>query len=189
MCDVPVLYATTEGQTRRIAERVAARLRERGLGAAAIEIGSPEAQGLDWNRVRGVCLGASIHMQSHQRAALDFARRHARDLMARPSAFFSVSLAAASKNSAEVEAARRLARNFETATGWHPTHVASLAGCLAYTQYGWLKRRLMRYIARKEGGSTDTSRDHEYTDWSAVDRLADSLAREIHEYEMRAATA
>jgi menaquinone-dependent protoporphyrinogen oxidase len=185
MCEVPVLYATTEGQTRRIAERIAGQLREHGLDAVAIDVESRDAEAIQWDRVRGVCLGASIHVQSHQRAALDFARRHARAMMEKPSTFFSVSLAAASKSAQEVEAAMRLARNFEVATGWHPTEVVSLAGRLAYTQYGWFKRQVMRHIASKEGGSTDTTRDHEYTDWAVVDGLAHRLANEIHRYEER----
>ena len=40
MCEVPVLYATTEGQTRRIAERLAHHLRERGLDSIAMAIDS-----------------------------------------------------------------------------------------------------------------------------------------------------
>ena len=43
MCEVPVLYATSEGQTRRIAERIAERLRQDGVDAKAILIGSKEA--------------------------------------------------------------------------------------------------------------------------------------------------
>ena len=33
----------------------------------------------------------------------------------------------------------------------------------------------MRYIAKKSGGSTDTSRDHEYTDFARVDQALDLL--------------
>jgi menaquinone-dependent protoporphyrinogen IX oxidase len=33
----------------------------------------------------------------------------------------------------------------------------------------------MKHIAEKEGGSTDTSRDHEYTDWARLDALAAEL--------------
>jgi menaquinone-dependent protoporphyrinogen oxidase len=33
----------------------------------------------------------------------------------------------------------------------------------------------MRAVARREGGSTDTTRDHEYTDWDAVNRFADQI--------------
>ena len=33
----------------------------------------------------------------------------------------------------------------------------------------------MKLIARKAGASTDTSRDHVYTDWLALDRTIDEL--------------
>jgi menaquinone-dependent protoporphyrinogen oxidase len=99
--------------------------------------------------------------------------------------FFSVSLAAASKNPDEAIAARKLAETFLTATGWRPQHIASVAGTLAYTQYGWLVRFFMRRIALKEGASGDTSRDHEYTDWSQVNHLAETLVGEIRRAEQR----
>ena len=50
------------------------------------------------------------------------------------------------------------------------------AGALVYTQYGWFKRRVMRVIARREGGDTDMTHDHEYTDWQAVEQFA----RDVH---------
>jgi menaquinone-dependent protoporphyrinogen oxidase len=33
----------------------------------------------------------------------------------------------------------------------------------------------MKQISKKEGGSTDTSRDHEYTDWKSVERFAENF--------------
>jgi menaquinone-dependent protoporphyrinogen oxidase len=37
----------------------------------------------------------------------------------------------------------------------------------------------MRFIASQTGATTDTSRDHEYTDWQALDRFADELAADV----------
>lgn len=176
MCDVPVFYATSEGQTRRIAERIADRVRAHGLDSRAIAILSDEAARVDWTRVRGACIGASLHMGKHQKEAIAFARRHREALDMVPSLFVSVSLAAASTHANEVQEAQKIAEQFATHTGWQPSQVASVAGRLAYTQYNWLERFMMRRIARKEGGSGDTSRDHEYTDWAAVERYADQLA-------------
>ena len=56
---------------------------------------------------------------------------------------------------------------------------ASLAGRLAYTQYGFVKRWIMWGIARREGGSTDTTRDHDYTDWREVARFADRVGAAV----------
>jgi menaquinone-dependent protoporphyrinogen oxidase len=179
MCEVPVFYATTEGQTRRIAERLAQRLRAHELDSRAIAIISDEAAHIDWARVRGVAMGASLHMQRHQAEAVAFARVHHAALSAAPSLFFSVSLAAHSLRPSEIEAAQNIAVAFAANTGWQPTRIACVAGRLAYTQYHWLVRRLMRRIALTEGGSGDMSRDHEYTDWLQVERLADDLASRI----------
>ncbi|HEY8550372.1 MAG TPA: flavodoxin domain-containing protein [Vicinamibacterales bacterium] len=181
MADVPVFYATTDGQTRRIAERLASRLRESGLTSAAIDLSDPDVREVDWTRVKGVMLGASVRAGRHQRSAEAFVRRHREELNARPSAFFSVSLSAASSNPAEVATVEQIAKQFCAAGGWTPAKVVCLAGRLAYTQYGFVTRWMMRRIARKEGGPTDTSRDHELTKWDEVDWLADAMAALVRE--------
>ena len=184
MCEVPVFYATREGQTRRIAERIADQIRRHGLDSRALPIISEEASQVDWTRVRGVAVGASLHMQRHQPEAVAFARAHHQALSALPSLFFSISLAAASVRASELDAARRIAEQFPSDTGWTPSRVASVAGRLAYTQYNWFVRFFMRRIAVKEGGSADTTRDHEYTNWEQVERLADELAYEVRRREI-----
>jgi menaquinone-dependent protoporphyrinogen oxidase len=103
-----------------------------------------------------------------------------------PSAFFSVSLSAASKDPAHVAEAERIARAFPAEHRWTPAIVRSFAGRLAYREYNPLIRFVMARIARKEGGPIDTSRDHELTNWDEVDRLAHTMAETIH---ARVATA
>lgn len=181
MCELPVFYATTEGQTRRIAERLSALLHERGLDSQAIDVTSADAQRPDWRGVRGVVVGASVHRGRHQRAIEAFVRRHCDELNARPAMFFSVSMRAASPGAADRDAARAVALKLLTETGWRPARVTVLAGRLAYTKYGWLMRWVIKRIARQGGLATDTSRDHEYTDWSEVSRVADELAAELHQ--------
>jgi menaquinone-dependent protoporphyrinogen oxidase len=179
MNEVPVFFATNEGHTRRIAERVSAILRERGFSSWAVDVGSKEASAVDWRQVKGAVLGASLHLGKYQKRALAFARRHRESLNWMPSAFFGVSLSAASKNPAERAEAARIARGFPGATGWSPTRIESFAGALAYRRYGFLVRYIMKRIARKEGGPTDTTCDHDLTDWSEVTRFANEMADEL----------
>src|SRR5688572_14877990 len=101
VCDVPVFFATSEGQTRRIAERLASLLHEQGFESRAIDVSGPDAASIDWGCVRGVILGASLHAGRHQKAADRFVRTNTAALNRVPSAFFSVSLSAASKSQAE----------------------------------------------------------------------------------------
>jgi len=50
-----------------------------------------------------------------------------------------------------------------------------VAGALSYTKYNFLVRFVMKRIAKAQGASTDTSRDHELTDWEALDHIVDEL--------------
>ena len=54
-----------------------------------------------------------------------------------------------------------------------------VAGALLYRQYGAIVRLVMRFIAKVAGATTDTSRDHEYTDWQMLDRFVDELAADV----------
>jgi menaquinone-dependent protoporphyrinogen oxidase len=179
MHDIPVFYATSEGQTRRIAERIAATLREAGFTSAAVDLGKDEGQPIDWQQVRGVVVGASLHGGRHQRPAVRFVSSHRHELNARPSAFFSVSLSAASHDTAELNAARELAQRCVASSGWRPQRLTCLAGALAYSQYGFVKRIIMRLIAGRHSAPTDTSRDYELTDWEAVRRFALDVAADV----------
>ena len=183
ICEVPVFFATSEGQTRRIAKRIASVLHDLGLDSRAIDIAEPDASAIDWRHVRGALVGASIHAGRHQKVAARFVRSHAADLTSVPSAFFSVSLSAASRNTREVEAALNLAKAFPPACGWTPVRIDSVAGRLAYQEYGFFIRWVMKWIAKKEGAPTDTSRDYELTNWEEVDKLARDMKRRIHARE------
>jgi menaquinone-dependent protoporphyrinogen oxidase len=180
-CELPVFFATSEGQTRRIAERLVSLLHGYGFDSRAIDVAGPEAASIDWTSVRGALVGASLHVGRHQKAADRFVRANWVRLNDVPSAFFSVSMAAASKNDEEVAAAAKLARDFPRTRGWRPILVASLAGRLAYSQYNLLIRFVIKRISKKEGGPTDTTRDYEMTDWAQVERLAHELAAAIRE--------
>ena len=65
---------------------------------------------------------------------------------------------------------------FEDATGWHPSTVAVFGGALLYTQYGFLKRMMMKKIVSSQGSAdTDTGRDYIYTEWDGVRRFAEEF--------------
>lgn len=76
-----------------------------------------------------------------------------------------------SQNAKEREAARAYGTRFLAETHWQPDLVETFAGAVKYTQYNFLTRYVMKLITRREGGSTDTAHDHEYTDWDAVARF------------------
>ncbi len=172
-----ILYATTEGQTERIAGRMAKVLREKGhlVDARRAEAGD---SGPDPGDYDGVIVGASIHYGRHPGYLKKLVRAQRAALEARPNAFFSVSLSAGGPG-AKPEAARRYLERFLRQAGWRPQQSAALAGALQYSKYGAFKRVLMILFVGFAGGDTDTSRDYEYTDWDEVRRFADEFARRL----------
>ena len=54
-----------------------------------------------------------------------------------------------------------------------------VAGALEYSKYNPLKRWIMKRIAAKAGGGTDTSRDYDYTDWDDLQQFAEAFGRRV----------
>jgi menaquinone-dependent protoporphyrinogen oxidase len=172
---VLVLYATTEGQTAKIAEVVAEVLRGRGHATDLADLKTLSGvlpEGRD-----AVMIGASIHVGKHDKQVVEFVGRNREHLERLPSAFFSVSLAA----HGDTQEAEEYVDQFEHETGWHPDKIALFGGALLYTQYGFIKRNLMKKIAKDKPGQLglDTSRDYVYTEWDAVKRFAEHFAEQI----------
>lgn len=175
MARILILYATTEGQTARIAERIARTIRDQGHSAEARPADSGRT-GPDWATCDGVIVGASIHYGRHPGYLRAWVHEHRALLAARPCAFFSVSLSAGGPG-AKPRAAQRYLAAFLEEVGWQPRQTAAFAGALQYSKYGAFKRMLMILFVGLAGGDTDTSRDYEYTDWDAVERFAEAYAR------------
>lgn len=115
-----------------------------------------------------VLVGSSIHMHNYNTLIKDYVNENIKVLNKKPSAFFSVSMAVASSIKEEHEEAAQIAQDFLKENTWDTKTVWHIAGALKYTKYNYFKKLIMRSIAKKEGGSIDTSQDHEYTDWPKV---------------------
>ena len=170
---VLILYATHHGQTRTVAMAIAQHLRTRGH---VVELGDVR----DWQRLPppedfdAVVLGSRVEVGRHAPELLAYITSRRAALCRVPTAFFSVSMAAA-KPDAGPDPEGYLARTF-TQLGWHPVLATAFAGGLPYRSYNWFIRLVMKQIARSKGAPTDTSQNHELTDWSAVTAFADKVA-------------
>jgi len=169
-----IVYGTTHGQTEKVARRVADRLRAAGH-IVTLTDADELPRFLSARDFEAVAVGSSVTFGKHQRCVRRFVRAQCDALNQRPTAFFSVSGSAAGRTDAQWAEAQRCIDEFLRETGWRPQQVASVAGAMAYTKYNPLLRWLIRRIAEKNGGPTDTSRDHEMTDWAQVDRFADAF--------------
>jgi menaquinone-dependent protoporphyrinogen oxidase len=174
MAKIAVLYGTTEGHTARIAQRVAGIGRQHGHRVDVMHLADADAS-FDIGAYDGAVVGASIHEGSHQRYVYRWLEAHQAALAAMPTAAFTVCLAIRSSNEGERAEARAFSGLYRAKTGWSPDVSEVFAGALMYSEYNWLVRMVMKSIARREGGSTDTSHDTEYTDWAEVDRFAEAF--------------
>ena len=173
---IMIVYGTRYGQTAKIALRI-----EELLTAAGEIVTLTPADDLpidfsprDYD---GIIVGASVIGGKHQRYVRDFVRRYRVMLNEMPTAFFSVSASAASADEHGRAAARRILGEFLRGTGWRPVLIQTVAGAIAYTKYSFPVRWMLRRISAKAGGPTDTSRDHELTDWEQIERFASTFAR------------
>lgn len=174
---VLVLYATIEGHTRKIAERAAAKLEEAGHGVVLGDIREPgfAVPG----RFDGVLICAPIHIGRYPSPVAQFLTDWKDALAQVPTALVSVSLAIHSDSAEERAEAEAYPAKLEKKTGYHIPKVHHAAGALKFLEYDFFKRAMMRQIAAREGGPVDTSVDHEFTDWKALDAFVQEFADDI----------
>jgi menaquinone-dependent protoporphyrinogen oxidase len=175
---IAVLYDSTEGQTANIADAIGEIATSAGHDVSVRDVRElPDDFGLE--SFDGFIVGASIHVGKHSRPFTAFVKRSRRLLEARPSAFFSVSLSAAGKTEEKKQEAQRYLKEFLSETEWTPQVTATFAGALRYREYNFFKRLIMKWIAKNEGGDTDTSRNYEYTDWGQVHTFVGEFLRQV----------
>jgi len=173
---VAIIYGSAFGQTAKIAFRMRNVLLEHDVLVAFLNA-EALVPGFDLSGFDGVIIGSSVIAWKHGRAITRFVHAHREPLSTTPSAFFSVSGSAGSIYSEKRTEARSLMDRFLEAARWNPRLRATFGGAVAYTRYPFFIRWIMKRIARKEGAPTDTTRDHEMTNWEEVDAFAHRFAR------------
>ncbi len=183
---IVVAYATWHGQARRIAEHVARELETWGWPCDLINVAEEPLD--EWPAYAAAILVAPVHGGHHEKAMVRFVKVALPALGHIPNAFLSVTLTEASvedpqatperhaKASADVTA---MVESFVKETGWRPQQVVPVAGALHFTEYNPILRWVMKQIARRNGGPTDTTRDYEFTDWGALGRFAQQFAHDL----------
>lgn len=171
---VAIIYASTEGQTRKICRYAADRLAEHGH---VVELMTAEdAEELDLGRFQAAILAASVHAGNYQPPLRDFARAQSGALAGMWTLFLSISLSAAGDDPEDWRGLDAIVADFVAETGWSPGRIAHVAGAFRFTQYDFFRSWAMRWIARQKGQEVDPRADKEYTDWAALDALLDEFA-------------
>ena len=162
-------YATTDGHTLHICERLKFLLTALGQRVTVVPIAQANALNLD--NFERIVIGASIRYGHHQPQVAQFIARHQAILESRPSAFFSVNIVARKPNKNTPET-NPYARKFLQGIAWKPQLAAVFAGKLDYPRYGFFDRQMIRFIMLVTKGPTDPTAVVEFTDWERVDAFA-----------------
>lgn len=174
---VLIVHASSHGQTRLIAEVIATEMRACGAEVSlcdALSTTPPPPDAFD-----AVLVGSRVHFGRHARAIRRYVRRYLPALNRRRTGFFSVSMSAAAALAADGAHADAVVGRFLAQTGWQPEWTATFAGAVRYRSYNPILRAVMKRISAAAGYQTDSSRDHDYTDFAAVGCFGETIAREL----------
>jgi menaquinone-dependent protoporphyrinogen oxidase len=173
-----ILFATREGQTAKIAKRIATDLEAAGAQVSLLDAAGREAtSGIDLSAFDLLVFGASMHAGGLERELVSFINAHSRAIAALPRSLFLVLLSAATEDP-ELrsqwlgDALTKLNSQLEVEF----SDIETIAGALRYSRYNWPMKWLMQRIARQAGADTDIHKDYEYTDWQQVADYARRLA-------------
>lgn len=163
--NILIIYGTTEGQTRKVAGFLQKEFESLDHKVTMSDANSapPAPDGYDI-----VIIGASMHMERYQEPVLYYVREHHAVLNKITSAFYSVSLTAASDDEASWQELRQITEHFLAAARWKPRAVEYVAGALRFTRYDFFKKFILRQIAKRADPSATSGEDKEYTNWDAL---------------------
>ncbi len=170
--NVLIVYGTTEGQTRKVAERVSKYVSGRGHTVELRDALDSDAA-LKLGTFHAFVLAGSVHQEQHQKAIKNFATAHNKSLNASPSAFISVSLSAALEETCPE--AQRYVDRFFSLTGWQPRMTLLLGGAVRFAEYDYFQEQVVKFIVMRRGLHSEDGADHEFTDWDALDRFVDEF--------------
>jgi len=170
-----IAYATTEGHTATLAEHCATTLRREGYEAEVVDTKHIDPD-FDIDAFDAYLLLGSLHQTKHQASLVGFIHRNLTRLNEAPSALISASATGSKVDPLSQAKANACIDELLDETDWRPLARTPIGGCIQYTKYNFFIRLVMKRISEQEGGPTDTSRDHELTDWDKLDRFVKNFA-------------
>jgi menaquinone-dependent protoporphyrinogen oxidase len=161
-----IAYATTDGQTRKIARFVADHLSDAGHITELLNVS--DAEGLELARFDRAILAGSLHAGGFQKALSAFVALHARKLAQMPTLFLPVSLSAAGNDPDDWAGLTGAVTKFLVETVWEPGRIEHVAGAFRFSEYDFFRSWAMKRIAAQKGEAMGADGDKEYTDWAKL---------------------
>lgn len=168
-----IIYATTDGHTKYIAERMAKIITDEGNETVIFNIEElakfdPEPILVDCQKI---VIGGSIRYGHHHKLITKLINAYQPIIDSKINAFFSVNVVARKPEKATPFTNPYL-QKFLSKTSWKPKMLAVFAGRLEYPNYTTIDRAMIRLIMWMTNGPTARDTVIEYTKWEDVEKFA-----------------
>jgi menaquinone-dependent protoporphyrinogen oxidase len=173
-----IVYGTVEGQTRKICDKLK---NEAKLNGHTVSINNSTGPNLSPFGFDAVIIASSIHNDKFQAPVERYVGDYSKVLNNMVGAFMTVSLTAVNDEPEGWAELEEITKGFLSRTSWHPTIIEHVAGAIRYSEFNFFKKYIARNVADKKNAQTNTSEDHEYTDWGQVKRILTKVEKEVAE--------
>ncbi|WP_079253597.1 menaquinone-dependent protoporphyrinogen IX dehydrogenase [Endozoicomonas arenosclerae] len=177
MSKVAMLFASREGQTQKIIERMRQVVARAGHDVELIHLEGPEIK-IRLEQYDAFVLGSSVRYGRHHDFFCRFVEQNATVLNSKPCYFFSVNLTARKANRSEPHQNPYLTK-YLCYSSLCPDSVEVFAGAFKLSQYGFFQKQLLSLIMKVSDGSTAPNEDREFTDWCRVIRFAERFTQHL----------
>lgn len=166
MSSILIIYATTDGHTHKISQRLQQVIEQQNHQVKIVSI-NDEAD-VDLTLFDKIVVGASIRYGKHSPHVYQFIKRNQLILENKPNAFFSVNVVARKAEKCQPETNPYL-KKFLKQIAWKPKQLAVFAGKIDYPKYSFWDRSIIRLIMWITKGPTDPKTVKEFTNWQQVE--------------------
>ena len=171
MSSLLIIYSSTDGQTKKICERI---INLSDEPSKIIIMSLDEATRIDISKYDKIIIGASIRYGKHSRELYKFIELNKEILNQKESTFFSVNVVAR-KPEKNAPNTNPYIKKFLKISKWKPKKIAVFAGKVDYPKYGLIDKYIIKFIMFVTKGPTDTTQSYEFTDWAKVEVFAKEL--------------
>jgi len=169
-----IAYGTVEGQTKKVAKHIERLLRESGQDVILFDT-SGQAQGPSLEGVEQIILAASVHERRHPEDFETFLYSHRSELVDKRCLLLSISLKAAFEDGQEE--AQAYVDEMMMRVGLTSSETHLVAGAIRSASYDFYASQVLRHVVLDGQNFDPNARDHEFTDWDALDEAVRSFLK------------
>ncbi len=162
---VLILFASIEGQTRKIAQFVESEVHSAGHEATLVDA-SDKMAAVTFEGFDTVILAAPVHERRHPPNFELLLTASRADLATRRTLMISVSLGAAFPKMHEE--AQEYLDEMKMRTSFEPNAETLVAGAVRPSSYGFYETEVLRHAILRNQAIDPRTQEHEFTDWDAL---------------------